>query len=55
MVAVIYDGVGLNSILQEKHDSNVVLRDIILAIQYVGVVASDAVVENVLLSADSTF
>jgi hypothetical protein len=42
-----YDGIAPGKILAEEHDSTIVPGDIILEIQYVGVVACDTVVENI--------
>jgi len=53
-----YDGVAVGRILAEKHDSTIIPGDIILEIQYIGVVTCDTILENnknVFLSIDSKF
>jgi len=42
-----YDGVAVDKILAEKHDSTIIPCDIILEIQYSGVVTCDTIVENI--------
>jgi hypothetical protein len=42
-----YDGVAVDKILAEKHDSTIIPYDIILEIQYSGVVTCDTIVENI--------
>lgn len=45
-IVVMYDGVAVGKILAEKRDSTIIPHDIILEIEYVGVINCDTIVEK---------